>query len=118
MSLHTMKDAAKALREQKKQKEAAKLAELESKFVLCETVYACGVAPCEISKTKRCPTCRTIAESGRACGKGKFGMLKTSAAAAATGGPGPDIPNQSTVPRQPLSPPLQRAWPAYDAEFA
>ncbi|KAJ1627910.1 hypothetical protein T492DRAFT_875924 [Pavlovales sp. CCMP2436] len=50
--------------------------------------------------------------------KGKFGMLKTSAAAAATGGPGPDISNQSAVPRQPLSPPLQRAWPAYDAEFA
>ncbi|KAJ1639365.1 hypothetical protein T492DRAFT_899448 [Pavlovales sp. CCMP2436] len=69
MSLHTMKDAAKALREQKKQKEAAKLAELESKFVLCETVYACGVAPCEIAKAKRCPTCRTIAESDRACGK-------------------------------------------------
>ncbi|KAJ1622988.1 hypothetical protein T492DRAFT_1148784 [Pavlovales sp. CCMP2436] len=64
------KDAAKALREQKKQKEAAKLAELESQVVLCETVYACGVAPREIAKAKRCPTCCTIAESGRACGKG------------------------------------------------
>ncbi|KAJ1619962.1 hypothetical protein T492DRAFT_848180 [Pavlovales sp. CCMP2436] len=53
-----------------KQKEAAKLAELESKFVLCETVYACGIAPCEIAKATRCPTCRTIAESSRACGKG------------------------------------------------
>ncbi|KAJ1628188.1 hypothetical protein T492DRAFT_841799 [Pavlovales sp. CCMP2436] len=62
--------AATALREQKKQDEAAELAELESKFVLCETVYACGVAPCEIAKAKRCPTCRTIADSGRACGKG------------------------------------------------
>ncbi|KAJ1639783.1 hypothetical protein T492DRAFT_832619 [Pavlovales sp. CCMP2436] len=58
-----------ALREQKKQKETAKLAELESEFVLCETVYACGVAPCEIAMAKRCLMCRTIAESGRACGK-------------------------------------------------
>ncbi|KAJ1615895.1 hypothetical protein T492DRAFT_1090629 [Pavlovales sp. CCMP2436] len=78
MSLHTMaqKDAAKALREQKKQKVAAKLAELESEFVLCETVYACGVAPCEIAKAKRCPTCRTIAKSGRACGKVSYALQR------------------------------------------
>ncbi|KAJ1632722.1 hypothetical protein T492DRAFT_867857 [Pavlovales sp. CCMP2436] len=35
--LTKQKYAAKALREQKKLEEAAKLAELESKFVLCET---------------------------------------------------------------------------------
>ncbi|KAJ1622064.1 hypothetical protein T492DRAFT_913743 [Pavlovales sp. CCMP2436] len=60
------KDAAKAQREQEKQDEAA---ELESKHVLCETMYACGVMPCEVAKTKCCPTCRTIAESDRTCGK-------------------------------------------------
>ncbi|KAJ1616573.1 hypothetical protein T492DRAFT_895219 [Pavlovales sp. CCMP2436] len=38
------KDTAKAQREQKKQDEAA---ELESKHVLCETMCACGVVPCE-----------------------------------------------------------------------
>ncbi|KAJ1617537.1 hypothetical protein T492DRAFT_917566, partial [Pavlovales sp. CCMP2436] len=45
------KDAAKALREQKKQKEAAKLAELESK-------------------------CRTIAEFGRVCGKESYALQR------------------------------------------
>ncbi|KAJ1634431.1 hypothetical protein T492DRAFT_903413 [Pavlovales sp. CCMP2436] len=50
------KDAAKAQREQRKQDEAAKLAELESKHVLCFTVCACGVAPCEVAKAKCCPT--------------------------------------------------------------
>ncbi|KAJ1626483.1 hypothetical protein T492DRAFT_1032436 [Pavlovales sp. CCMP2436] len=85
MSLHTMVQqkaqrrdtlAATALREQKKQDEAAELAELESKFVLCKIVYACGVAPCEIAKAKRCPTCRTIAKSGRACGKVSYALQR------------------------------------------
>ncbi|KAJ1640487.1 hypothetical protein T492DRAFT_854772 [Pavlovales sp. CCMP2436] len=60
------KDAAKAQREQEKQDEAA---ELESKHVLCETMCACDVVPCEVAKAKCCPTCLTIAESDRACGK-------------------------------------------------
>ncbi|KAJ1630516.1 hypothetical protein T492DRAFT_871499 [Pavlovales sp. CCMP2436] len=76
-TFHTKtKDAAKALREQKKQKEAAKLAELEGKFVLFETAYACGVAPCKMAKAKRCPTCCTIAESGRACGKVSYALQR------------------------------------------
>ncbi|KAJ1624291.1 hypothetical protein T492DRAFT_1048265, partial [Pavlovales sp. CCMP2436] len=60
------KDTAKAQREQKKQDEAA---ELESKHVLCETMCACGIVPCEVAKVKCCPTCRTIAESDRDAGR-------------------------------------------------
>ncbi|KAJ1631175.1 hypothetical protein T492DRAFT_906121 [Pavlovales sp. CCMP2436] len=77
------KDAAKALREQKKQEEAAKLAEFEGKFARCETVCACGVAPCKMAKAKRCPTCRTIAESGRACGKAPCSAARKALAAEA-----------------------------------
>ncbi|KAJ1629909.1 hypothetical protein T492DRAFT_872677 [Pavlovales sp. CCMP2436] len=66
------KDAAMAQREQKKQDEAA---ELESKHVLSETMCACGVVPCEVAKAKCCPTCRTIAESDRACGKSTLRLM-------------------------------------------
>ncbi|KAJ1631032.1 hypothetical protein T492DRAFT_870743 [Pavlovales sp. CCMP2436] len=38
-------------------------------------------------------------------GEGQFGMKESSAAAAATGGTGPDTPNQPAVSRQPPSPP-------------
>ncbi|KAJ1640477.1 hypothetical protein T492DRAFT_854762 [Pavlovales sp. CCMP2436] len=66
MSLHTMV--------QQKAQRRDTLAATE--FVLCETVYACGVAPCEIATAKRCPTCRTIAESGRACGKVSYALQR------------------------------------------
>ncbi|KAJ1634850.1 hypothetical protein T492DRAFT_970372 [Pavlovales sp. CCMP2436] len=66
VATQAQKDAAKTQREQEKQDEAA---ELESKHVLCETMCACVVVPFEVAKAKCCPTCRTIAESDRACGK-------------------------------------------------
>ncbi|KAJ1627174.1 hypothetical protein T492DRAFT_1027167 [Pavlovales sp. CCMP2436] len=83
------KDAAKAQREQKKQDEVAELAELESKHVLCETMCACGIAPCEVANAKCCPTCRTIAESDRACGKVLCSAARKALAAEAEAHPAP-----------------------------
>ncbi|KAJ1634646.1 hypothetical protein T492DRAFT_971463, partial [Pavlovales sp. CCMP2436] len=80
------KDAAMAQHEQKKKDEATRL---ESKHVLCETICACGVVPCEVAKAECCPTCRTIAEPDRACGKVLCSAARKALAAEAEARPAP-----------------------------
>jgi len=58
-------------------------------------------------------------EVGReARGDGHLGMKEAAAAGAASSKPARNPADPGDVPRQPSSSPLQRAWSAYDAEFA
>ncbi|KAJ1622194.1 hypothetical protein T492DRAFT_913628 [Pavlovales sp. CCMP2436] len=60
----------------------------------------------------------SVHASSAARGDGHLGMKEAAAAGAASSKPARNPADPGDVPRQPSSSPLQRAWSAYDAEFA